>query len=266
MIRTWIAPFIATILCVFLSFSVISKAQQEPKLALVGNKVATLIDTPSNPSRVTEVIAKAFAQGNVTLTATTQAWSGSGLRNGKFQGYVDHYSLNPENPNFIYSVAYATIPLHIASTYPRVVDMTRIEKLYRQRVGIENRFANTDELRGERDVRWARTPNFLSNIEALAGQRVDYILADKYMLEEFNKLLIDIDQEPLYLSARPIYEISLKLGINRNVENAASIIQQFNASIAELQTTQAFQAIFESSSNTRSSFDVSLYEDILRKW
>lgn len=271
MIKTRFAKLIAGLIKIavissFVAVPTLLSAMQQDTLSLVGNRVATLIDTEGNPARANDAILKAFSEKTVTVTATTQAWSGSGLRNGKFQGYIDHYSLNQEKPNYVYSQPYASVKLHIASTYEKVVDMKKIEKLYRQRVGIENRFANTDQMRGERSVSWARAPDFLGNIQQLAGQRVDYILADKYMLDEFNKLLLAIDEEPLYLSASPVFSVDLKLGINQNVSGAAAIIEKFNESVTELKAGDEYLSIFESDDNENSSLDITLYEDILQKW
>lgn len=241
-------------------------AAEKGELALVGNKVATLIDSHDKPSRASSLIKAALSEYTVTITATSQAWSGSGLRNGKFKGYIDHYSLDQAKSNYSYSDPYATIPLHIASTYAKAKDITRLDKIYRQRLGVESRFANTDELRGERTVSWARAPDFFGNIQQLAGQRVDYIIADLHMLNEFNKMLIAYKQEPLYISTSPIYIVDLRVGINNAVTDAGKIVSDINSGMRELKGNGEYDTLYMPQSGATTILDEALYEDILRKW
>lgn len=236
------------------------------KIALVGNIVPTLIDHTSNPSRAADIVKKALDGYPVSITATTQAWSGSGLRNGKFIGFIDHYSLNVERDAYLYSDPYLAIPLHIASRSAQAVDAVRLDKIYRTSLGIENRFANTDELRSERSVRWARTPDFLTNVKQLADRRVDNIIADKFMLEEFNKMLISINKPGLFLSSQAIYDVEMRLAIKKDTPNAQAIIEKFNAALAQLKTTGEYDRLIQALSDTTSMLDEALYTEILRKW
>lgn len=235
-------------------------------LPLVGNKVATFIDVPDNPARAIDAVKAALGNQRVTITATTQAWSGSGLRNGKFNGYIDHYSLNEQKNNYLYSLPYAVIPLHIAGKDPSTINITRLDKIYRQRLGIENRFANTDALRSERSVSWARSPDFFSNIKQLGGQRVEHIIADKYMLEEFNKLLIVNGQEPLFLSSKPIYVVEVSLAVKSDVSNAKGIVEQFNQGLEQLRSSGQLAEILYPQHQQVSLLDDALYADTIRKW
>ena len=246
----------------------IAKAQSSNNkdLSLVGNIVPTLIDNPDYPSRASAIVQKALGDYNVTVTATTQAWSGSGLRNGTYSGFIDHYSLNNKRNNYLYSDVYLTIPLHIASTESRATDVTRLDKIYRTSVGVENRFANTDKFRSERSVRWARSPDFLGNIGQLGGQRVDFILADKFMLDEFNKQLSNANEEMMYISKTPIYTVNLHLAMRSDVPNAQAVIDAFNKGLQSLKDSGEYAGLIAPSDDAASLLDEALYQEIVRKW
>ena len=256
-----VAALLALTSCV-----VIAQQSAAGKIPLVGNIVPTLIDNAPNPSRAGNVVKQALADYSVSIVATTQAWSGSGLRNGKFVGLIDHYSLNAQRNGFIYSEPYMELPLHIASRLAKAVDAVRLDKLYRTSLGVENRFANTDELRAERSVRWARSPDFLSNIKQLADRRVDYIIADKFMLQEFNKMLAGINRDRLYIAREPIYKVGLSLAINSDTPNAQKIVKEFDAAVILLKETGEYDKLLSLSSESLSLLDEALYEEILRKW
>jgi ABC-type amino acid transport substrate-binding protein len=265
-IKTMMKRFALVYLVLLMGFIAPAALAQNTKLALVGNIVPTLIDKAPFSARANNVVKQALNNYAVSITATTQAWSGSGLRNGTFVGFIDHYSLNAQRPDYLYSNPYMVLPLHIASRLPKAIETNRLDKIYRTSLGIENRFANTDELRSERSVRWARTPDFLANIKQLADRRVENIIADKFMLEAFNKLLIEASYEPMYLSRQPIYEVELRLAIKIDTPNAQTIIDQFNASLSTLTASGELNKLINPVIDSTSQLDEALYQEIVRKW
>lgn len=253
--------------CVFLLFSIAIQAQDQV-LPLVGNHVPTLIDKPGQPARAVAIVQAVMATNeniSASIESSSQAWSGSGLRSGKYVGFIDHYSLNEEKPSYIYSKPYMSIELYVASKDRNNLDVTRLSKINRKSVGIENRFANTNALRGERTVRWVRSPTFIGLVEQLVDQRTDFIIADKVMLEEVNKLLIAAEQEPMVIASKPIYKVDLQLAINATVANAKSIINTFNANLDEYRKAQG-TGKKTSESAPQNMLDVDLYAEIVEKW
>ncbi|MGQ8366982.1 substrate-binding periplasmic protein [Glaciecola sp. 1036] len=245
-------------------FSMTAHAQ----LKLVGNKVETFIYDDQEPARLMRVVETALDNAGIeySLTSTTQAWSGSGLRSGKYNGYIDHYSLNEENARYVYSNTYATIALHVASRKQGTLLINRFDQLTGQRIGIEKRFANTDRLRSERTVNWARRDSFHENIQQLSEGRVDYVLADKLMLAEINKLLIAVDEEPLIISERPILKVQIKLAVNQEVDGAMTLLNKFDAAINKMRNQEIFDEIYLPAASAPSILDPALYSEILRKW
>lgn len=254
-------------LCILIAcFAFHSNASAKQTLNLVGNIVATYIDNHGQSARQIELVNTILTDYPHNITATTQAWSGSGLRSGKFQGYIDHYSLNQNDDDYLYSKPYMQYELYIASQYERVKTYSRLEQIARTRVGIENRFANTDMVRGDRLVSWARAPSFYDNIKQLAEGRVDYIVADKAMIEEFNKLLKSIDEEPIHFSKAPVYVVDVTMGIARSFSEANAVLAVFNQSLGKIQQSGKVASILQPDEAESSLLDESIYMDILRKW
>ncbi len=245
---------------------------QAQTLNLVGNKVATYIDEHELPARQMDLVYAAFSAPNLKanwqlqITATTQAWSGSGLKSGKFSGYIDHYSLNQPKDNYVYSLPYIQLDLHAVSRYQSVENVLRLEQLYRERVGIENRFANTDRLRGERDVSWARAPSFFDNMKQLAEGRVDYLLADKAMIAEMNILLKGVGEKPVYVSSMPLFKVDLTLAMNKRFKGAEKVISDFNEAATSLKNSPEYNQLMQSDLARESLLDEKIYTDMLRKW
>jgi ABC-type amino acid transport substrate-binding protein len=244
-----------------------SASSQAQTVNLVGNKAATYIDEHELPARQMDLVRAALSEDwEANITATTQAWSGSGLRSGKFAGYIDHYSLNDTKDNYIYSKPYLQVNLHAVSRYQRAEDIVRLEQLYRERVGIENRFANTDQLRGERDVRWARSPSFFDNIEQLAEDRVDFLLIDKAMADEINILLKSVGETPIYVSKTPVISVSVSLAMNRNYTESEAVIAAFDKGIKRLKADGKYTELLKQDLSRESLLDRRIYNNMLVKW
>jgi ABC-type amino acid transport substrate-binding protein len=245
----------------------VSASIQAQTVNLVGNKAATYIDEHELPARQMDLVRAALSEEwHANITATTQAWSGSGLRSGKFAGYIDHYSLNDIKDNYIYSKPYMQVNLHAVSRYQRAEDIVRLEQLYKERVGIENRFANTEQLRGERDVRWARSPSFFDNIEQLAEDRVDFLLIDKAMADEINLLLKSVGETPIYVSKTPVIIVNVSLAMNRSYANSEAVIAAFDQGIKKLKADGTYAALIKQDLNRESLLDRRIYNNMLVKW
>jgi ABC-type amino acid transport substrate-binding protein len=251
---------------VILVATLVSTGVHAKTVKLVGNKVVTYIDEHQLPARQMDLVSAALASWQVNITATTQAWSGSGLRSGKFSGYIDHYSLNNEGDRYIYSKPYMQIDLHLVSRSQKAESITRLEQLYRERVGIENRFANTDQLRGEREVRWARSPMFFDNLKQLAERRVDYLLVDKAIVDEVNLLLKNAGLKPLFMSKAPLIKVDVSLAMNREYPDAQAFIKDFESGIESLQKSGSYSELLKLDLNRESLLDQEVYSDMLRKW
>jgi polar amino acid transport system substrate-binding protein len=133
-------------------------------------------------------------------------------------------------------------------------------------VGLEKRFANTDQVRSQRSVNWARAQDFFNNIEQLAEQRVNYIVADKIMLDEMNKMLVAIDQEPLYISITPVFTVNVSLGMRAALPDAKAITDELNRNIEQMRQSDAYSLIYYPSPSAASILDEAIYEDVLKRW
>lgn len=262
MVKRWFSHAVL-LLCMSLLGVQVAFAED---IRLVGNKVETFINDRQQSSRLTDLVTAALKDTPHTITATTQAWSGSGLRNGEFDGYIDHYSLNNPKRNYLQSKPYAQIFLHVASTESRASNISRLDKLNRERVGLETRFANTDQVRSDRSVSWARTQDFFNNVKQLAEGRVSYIVADKIMLDEMNKMLVAADQEPLYISNEPLFIVNISMAIRSEFSSAEAIIEALHTGIESLRASGEYERIYQPDEAAPSILDGIIYQDVIKRW
>ncbi|WP_156896313.1 substrate-binding periplasmic protein [Aestuariibacter salexigens] len=216
-------------------------------LRLVADEWPTYVEYDPDRSRLTD-LASAILNATKTrhnIDVSTLAMSVSGLKAGRYDGYIDQLSLLETRPGFIYSQPFFTHHLHIVSKQESAQEITSQSQLRRERVGIVRRFADSDRIRNLHDVRWARVPTDFDNFRQLADDRVDFILADRLQVEEFNRLLAADGEELLYISQRPMISVNVSLGIKADIENAKQLIAQFDDAKQQLLSSGQINRIMD---------------------
>lgn len=214
-------------------------------LVLGAAPLATYIDDEGEPARLNQLISTAFERMGLALTLRVerQAFLGSDLIAGKINGEFAFSTLNDEKSGFLYSDSYLPIYLHAVAKTPDVKLMRLIPHLRRERVAVENQFANTPTLRVTKEVKWSRNPTTYDAFRQLADGRAAYLLTTRLLADEFNLLLRADNEEQVFLSPEPLWTAHFKLSLNKQSDNAAIVIKAFNKAIAGMQTDGTYNRI-----------------------
>ncbi len=215
-------------------------------LNLVANPLPTLVAEDNEPARINTLITQALAAINLpaTLHIDRPAFSGSGLLTGKYDGEYAFLSLNDKRDGFLYSDAYLPVNLYLASRKEALDDISHFSHIRNGRVATENRLANTPPLRLVKAVSWVRNPTVFDSFKQLSEQRAEYLLEDELLIAEFNRLLLEYRERPLYSSMKPIVQASLHLSIRANNPNAQKSINAFNGFIVNAQKNGTYNEVF----------------------
>lgn len=215
-------------------------------LNLVANPLPTLVAEDNEPARINVLIAKALSSIDLpaTLHIDRPAFSGSGLLTGKYDGEYAFLSLNDKRDGFLYSDAYLPVNLYLASRKEALDDISHFSHIRNGRVATENRLANTPPLRLVKAVSWVRNPTVFDSFKQLSEQRAEYLLEDELLIAEFNRLLLEYRERPLYSSMKPIVQASLHLSIRANKPNAQKSINAFNGFIVNAQKNGTYNEVF----------------------
>lgn len=214
-------------------------------LNLVANPLPTLVAEDNEPARINVLIAKALSSIDLpaTLHIDRPAFSGSGLLTGKYDGEYAFLSLNDKRNGFLYSNAYLPANLYLTSRKTPLDDISHFSHIRNGRVAAENRLANTPPLRLVKAVSWVRNPTVFDSFKQLSEQRAEYLLEDELLLREFNRLLVEYRERPLYSSIKPIVQASLHLSIRADHPQAQKAINAFNTYIANAQQDGTYNNI-----------------------
>lgn len=208
---------------------------------LGASPLATYVDNDGEPARLNTIVQAAFTRMNqdVELSVMRRAFLGSALSSGQLDGEFAFISLDNQADNLYYSKAYLPLRLFVGSKRPNVADISLIAQLQDSRIAVENRFANTDDIRQIREIKWSRNPTTYDTFKQFADNRAPFILTTELLLADFNRLLIADSEEPVFLSPVPLISKGFHLALTKTSQNQ-TLIKQFDTVIADMQKDGSF--------------------------
>ncbi|NVK55570.1 MAG: ABC transporter substrate-binding protein [Alteromonadaceae bacterium] len=216
-------------------------------LKLVANPLPTMVaEEPGDVSaRLKYLVAEAFSALNVevVLEVDRPAFSGSGLLTGRYDGEFAHFNLQDRRDNLLFSKTYLPSRLYLASREHTLDDVSQFSHILNNRVATTNMIANSTELRRVKAVSWVRNPSVFDMFKQLSEQRAAYVLEDGLILDEFNRLLTNSGEQPLFVSPAPLITTGYTLSIRKDYPNASQILTDFDAYISAIQNNGRFNKL-----------------------
>ncbi|WP_232365072.1 substrate-binding periplasmic protein [Salinimonas marina] len=234
-----VLSFVAVILLV------LSPAPTLAESRLGASQLPTYVDDEGEPARLNNLVLEAFKRMGepLTLEMMRPAFLGSAILSGKLDGDYASIDLNTQKSNMRYSKPYLPLYLYAVSKNDSVKEVALIPHLQDRRVAIDNRFANTDTIRLIKDVKWGRNPSTYDAFKQLADNRAYYLVTSRLLIDEFNRLLRNENEEMVYLSARPLVTAGFRLALREDVDNVDSRLQQFNQTIEIMQQDGSYNRL-----------------------
>lgn len=232
------------VMSALLIFNSTWSAAQTP-IKLVANPLPTLVSEESENARLNQLVAEAFDELGIAveLVVDRPAFSGSGLLTGKYDGEFAHFSLQERSDNLLYSKAYLPSLLYIASRKHPLEEVTQFSHIRNSRVATSNRIANTPAMRNVKSVSWVRNPSLYDMFSQLSQQRAEYVFEDWLVLAEFNRMLINDGEAPLYVSPNPLVSSSITISLRKDYPDAAQILADFDRYISTIQRSGKFNLV-----------------------
>lgn len=232
--------------CSFLSLlvSVCFSATSFAQIKLGASSLATYVDDGGEPAKLNRIVEEAFKRmgEDVELQVLRRAFLGSALSGGQIDGEFAFIDLDHKKTDVLHSAPYLPLKLYVASKRPNVSDISLVPQLRDSRIAIENRFANTDEIRAIREVKWSRNPTTFDAFRQFADDRAPYLMTSALLIDEFNRLLLKDYEEPVFHSAAPLIEGGFYLTLS-NSEAHAQLIEHFNSTIDSMQKDGSYNRL-----------------------
>lgn len=228
-------------LCLLLVF-VSCHAVAQSTLTLVANPLPTLVGDELESARLNQLVKQVFRHigVDVELVVDRPAFSGSGLLTGKYDGEFAHFSLQERRDNLHYSKAYLPSLLFVASRKETLDDVSQFSHISNSRVATTNRIANTPAMRSVNAVSWVRNPSLFDMFSQLSEKRADYVFEDWLVIAEFNRMLINDGEKPLFVSPNPLVTSAMTISLRKDYPGAKQLLTDFDNNINDMQENGQF--------------------------
>ena len=228
-----------------ISFLLFALPLQANSIKLAATPFETYVSNEGEPSRLTQLIQSAFSRMeiDVEFDVMRDAFLGSAMRSGKIDGNFAFIDLGQKKDTILLSSPYLPLYLYAAGKDEQVDNIKLIPHLKNSRVAIENRFANTPVFRQLKEIKWSRNPTSYDAFKQLADDRAPYLITSKLLIDAFNVLLKNDNEELLHYSAAPLVTTGFSLALRNETPDAQNIIKQFERTIATMQQDGSYNKI-----------------------
>ena len=228
-----------------LCFLLLALPVQANTIKLAAAPFETYVSNEGEPSRLTQLIQEAFSRmkTNVELDVMRDAFLGSAMRSGKIDGNFAYVDLGQKKDTLVLSNQYLPLYLYAAAKDDQVDDIKLIPHLKDSRVAIENRFANTPVFRQLKEIKWSRNPTTYDAFKQLADDRAPYLITTRLLIDAFNVLLNNDNEELLHYSGAPLVSTGFSLALRTDVPDTKNMIAQFERAIAQMQQDGSYNKI-----------------------
>ncbi len=222
-----------------------SLAYAELKLASI--PLATYVADRDEPARIKDIVTEAFQRNQieVNLSVLRPAFLGSGLSNKSLDGDFAFLDLDHKKGNFVYSKPFLPLYLVAVSKRPHVKNVHSLPHLQDSRVAIDNRFVNTDQMRLEKAIKWSRNPNTYDAFRQLADGRSAALVTSSLLLHEFNLLLTEHKEAPLFSSPVPLVTAHFMMAVRADVPQIKTLLSKFDSSIEQMQQDGTYNRLLQ---------------------
>ena len=117
------------------------------------------------------------------------------------------------------------------------------DELRNVKIGVVSNYAYGIEGTEENGIQLISGKSDQKNLEALLSKKVDYILIDDLIIHYLIKYQTNNVSEFLSIGKNPLFVKSLHFALNKNVDNAKAIINDFNTQIDAMITDGAYHDI-----------------------
>lgn len=223
----------------------VSKTQANTNLTLVAEEHELFVATSPSAAKLSVIVKTAFDRmgESLKLDVMRPAFIKGAISSGRVGGEFAATDLTPKRPNLLYSDSYFRFELVAASRDTSANRILSINDLDGQRVAVINLFANTPPLREFKRISWSRNPITFDALKQLAEKRTPYLLASKHYINELNTLLYDNHRQLLNVSPQVLISTGVSIGVNKDINNAASIIDRFNSEIRSMKQDGTFNKL-----------------------
>ncbi len=203
-------------------------------------------DVSENTSILTVLVQEALYRRNINSDIEFDKWKDvmNKIDGGELDGSPALWESPERMEKYFFSKPYLYSQLVLVGRKGSDVGATSFKDLEGKKIGIVQDYAYGD-FEGRDKVELIDGKGNQNNLEKLLSGDIDYMLVDALIIQYMLKYQLNDVTAHLAIGQRPLMTKSLHLGLRKNVENAESILREFDEEIAEMIADGTFNEILE---------------------
>jgi ABC-type amino acid transport substrate-binding protein len=203
-------------------------------------------DVSENTSILTVLVQEALYRRNINSDIEFDKWKDvmNKIDGGELDGSPALWESPERMEKYFFSKPYLYSQLVLVGRKGSDVGATSFKDLKGKKIGIVQDYAYGD-FEGRDKVELIDGKGNQNNLEKLLSGDIDYMLVDALIIQYMLKYQLNDVTAHLAIGQRPLMTKSLHLGLRKNVENAESILREFDEEIAEMIADGTFNEILE---------------------
>ena len=203
-------------------------------------------DVKENTSILTVLVQEALYRRNINSDIQFDKWKDvmRKVDEGDLDGSPALWESPERMDKYFFSKPYLYSQLVLVGRKGNDVSATSFNDLAGKKIGVVQDYAYGD-FEGRDEVDLVDGKGNQQNLEKLLSGDIDYMLVDALIIQYMLKYQLNDVTAYLAIGQKPLLTKSLHLGLRKSVENAESILREFDEEIAEMIADGTFNEILE---------------------
>jgi len=220
---------------------------QTTQLALACDVWPPFTNTPGETSVAMEIVKTALNRDAIAVKERVLDFEIliKGLEEGRFDGSPALWKTAKREEFLLYSKPILHNQLVLVGLKGSDVSAKSIDDLAGKSVGLVEGYAYGDEIENAEGINFAKRKNDQAILLLLLEKEVDYILVDGLLVAYLRSYQAADAEKHLELGTTPLVTKALYFAIQKDIEDAETLIENFNSAISQMQTDGTYHRILK---------------------
>ena len=231
------------LLLFLISLSTLANSQQE--ISLASDIWPPFTDVEGEKSISFDIVKEALERNLIMVHMDILEFGEvlSVIKKNEYDGSAALWMNEKRKEYLLFSEPYLHNQLILVGRKGSDVSAHDFDELRNVKIGVVSNYAYGIEGTEENGIQLISGKSDQKNLEALLSKKVDYILIDDLIIHYLIKYQTNNVSEFLSIGKNPLFVKSLHFALNKNVDNAKAIINDFNTQIDAMITDGAYHDI-----------------------
>jgi len=220
---------------------------QTTQLGLVNDVWPPFTNTPGETAVAMEIVKTALNRDAIAVKERVLDFEmvTKGLEAGSFQGSPALWKTEKREKYLLYSKPILHNQLILVGLKGADVSATSMADLKGKRVGLVEGYAYGEEIENAEGVIFSKGKNDQANVLKLLEKKLDYLLVDGLLVAYLRSYQAEDAKKHLEMGTTPLVTKALHFAIQKDIEDAEELMNNFNASISEMQVDGTYHRILK---------------------